>query len=179
MKFHGRLCGMSPQRKDASTFVLIFCTLFILHNILIHLFDFCNNSVKLDKSHTNKGVLANHRHAMQTGRRQDGQRGQRDRELARLRLTRCDGRRHSVWSVRVTSGFLFPALCDLFARRGRRAEEPSNRKGVEGGDHRVAGGTGFEWSEDKGAGHCEVLDGAAADGLSPRRSRVRGVRQVE
>ena len=52
---------MSPQRKDASTFVLIFCTLFILHNILIHLFDFGNNSVKLDKSHTNKGVLANHR----------------------------------------------------------------------------------------------------------------------
>ena len=130
MKFHGRLCGMSPQRKDASTFVLIFCTLFILHNILIHLFDFGNNSVKLDKSHANKGVLANHRLLMETGRRQDGQRGQRDRESARLRLTRCDGRSRSVWSVRVTSGLPLPRDGRLFPRRGRSAEEPCGRKGV-------------------------------------------------
>ena len=80
MKFHGRLCGMSPQRKDASTFVLIFCTLFILHNILIHLFDFLIKTIKLDKWNTNKGVLANHRLLMETGRRRDRQRGQRDRE---------------------------------------------------------------------------------------------------
>ena len=66
--------------KDASTFVLIFCTPFIPHIILIHFFDFGNNTIKLDKCHTNQGVLANHRRLMQTDRRQDGQRGQRDRE---------------------------------------------------------------------------------------------------
>ena len=47
--------------KDASTFVLIFCTPFILHNILIHSFDFRYKTIKLDKYHTNKGALANHR----------------------------------------------------------------------------------------------------------------------
>ena len=66
--------------KDASTFVLIFCTPFILHNNLIHLFDFGYDTIKLDKCHTNKGVSANHRNRMETDRKRDGQRGQGDRE---------------------------------------------------------------------------------------------------
>ena len=66
--------------KDASTFVSAVSSFFILHNSLIHLFDFGYHTIKLDKCHTNKGVLANHRHRMETDPRRDGQRGQRDRE---------------------------------------------------------------------------------------------------
>ena len=62
------------NEKDASTFVLIFCTPFILHNILIHLFHFLNKTIKLDKCHTMRGVLANHGHVTETDRRQDAQR---------------------------------------------------------------------------------------------------------
>ena len=175
MKFHGRLCGMSPQRKDASTFVLIFCTLFILHNILIHLFDFGNNSVKLDKSHTNQGALANHRLLMETGRRQDGQPGQRDRESARLRLTRCDGRSRSVWSVRVTSGFLFPGMGDSFQGEVEAQKSPAVGKALRCASMRdwVSSTTGAG-AGDKCAGSCEELEQGAANGLFHRRSRSRG-----
>ena len=52
------------DNKDPSTFVLAVSSFFILHNILINLFDFGYHTIKLDKWHTNEGVLANHRHPM-------------------------------------------------------------------------------------------------------------------
>ena len=69
---------------------------------------------------------------METGRRQDGQRGQGDRETdtteaGSLRRTQalCP-----VWEW--LAGFLFPGIGDLFAMRGRRAEEPEDERAVGG-----------------------------------------------
>ena len=84
------------NEKDASTFVLLFCPPFILHNILIHFFDFRYNTIKLDKWNTNKGVLANHGLLMETDPREDGQRRQAAGRSTRPRPARCDERRHSV-----------------------------------------------------------------------------------
>ena len=71
---------------------------------------------------------------------------------------------------------------DLFARRGRRAEEPQGRKGVEGGDHRVngdvAGGAGFEGGEAGRAGERRD-EGGGAEQADPigGREQVRARRK--
>ena len=81
--------------KDASTFVLAVSSFFILHNNLIHLFDFGYDTIKLDKCHTNKGVWPIT--GMDGDRPEAGSGGRVTGRPTRPRLTRSDGRRH--WLV--------------------------------------------------------------------------------
>ena len=83
---------------------------------------------------------------------------------------------------------------DARGRKGRRdAEEPRDRKGVEGGDHRVdggiAGGSGFECSEagrsgerreeSGGAEQADRLGGRERVGARRKRGQGRGVFRLE
>ena len=159
----------SHNDKDASPFVLIFCTLFILHNILIHFFHFIYKSIKLDKCHTRKGVLANHRHRMRPTGGGTGSGGRVTGRSTRPRLTRCDGRGHTVGSMRVASGLLprdGRPLCK--ARSSRRRAQ----RGASGG--KVEESIAVREGEGDGGADFECSEAGRAVDCRGRRLRVGG-----